>query len=142
MNRIWTLVWPEPPAAADRSGDAHARSVRQAHDGGATVEYLDARAFQHPPERYPAQRPEVMVTKDRDYGQSSGRQEFASHLGFEQTAVLSQVAGDQQEVGVLRESGKTGDYIQVFPTTDVEITNSRHADLEDVWRSDLRNRRW
>ena len=141
MDRIGTLVWPEPPAAPHRPGDAHARSVGQANHSGAPVEHFDAGAFEHPAECYPAQRSEVVVAKHRDDGQSRGCQKLASQLGFEQAAVLGEVAGDQQEVGVVSKSSETGDSIEVFTTSDVEVPNSRHANPEVLRRGDLRNGR-
>jgi hypothetical protein len=142
VNRIRAFMRPEPPAAADSSSDAHARSVRQANHGGVTVQHLHARAFEHPPERYPAQRSQVVVAKHRDHGQSSGRQELASHLGFEQATVLSEVAGDKQEIGVVGEGGKAGHRTQVFRTTNVEIPSRRHANPEELWGANLLNGRW
>jgi hypothetical protein len=139
VNRIGTLKWPEPPAAADCPGDAHARSVRQANHGGATVEHLDARAFEHPPERYPAQRSQVVVAEHRDHWDSRGRQELAGHLGFKQPAVLCKVTGDKQEIGIVREGGKVRDGTQVFTATDVEISNRRNANSEELRDADLRN---
>lgn len=142
VDRIRTLVWPEPPTATHRAGDAHARSVGQAKHSGAAVEHFDARAFEHPAERYAAQRSEVVVAKHRDDGQSRSGQELTSQLGFEQAAVLGEVASDQQEVGVVSKGRKTGDSIEVFTTTNVEVSNSRHANPEELRGGDLRNGRW
>ena len=66
-----------------------------------------------------------MVAKHRDDRQASGRQELASRLGFQQASVLGEVTGDQQEVGPVREAGKTRDRAQVFSTAEVEVTNRR-----------------
>src|SRR5829696_638402 len=141
VNRIRAFVWPEPATATDRSGDADTRSVRQANHRGATVEHLDSKTFEHPPERYPAQRAEVVVAEHRDHRQSSGRQELAGDLGFEQATVLSQVTGDKQEVGIVGEGGEAGDGTQVFSTADVEVSNRRYANSDEVSGVDLANRR-
>ena len=128
MNRVWPLMWPKPTATAGRPGDADAGSVRQANDGGAPVEDLDTGAFEHTPERRPAQRSQVVVAEHRDHRQSSCRQELPGHLGFEEATVLSEIAGDKQEVGMVREGGETRDCGQVFSTADVEVTNRRDPD--------------
>jgi hypothetical protein len=67
VNRIWPFMWPKSTATAGRPGDADARSVRQAHDGGTPVEDLDTGAFEHTPERCPAQRSQVVVAEHRDH---------------------------------------------------------------------------
>jgi hypothetical protein len=132
MDPVRAFVRPEPAAAAGRPGDADARPVRQANHGGATVEYLYAVAFEDAPERNPAQRPQVVVAKHRDDGQASGRQQLASRLGFQQAAVLRKISGNQQEVGLGGEAGKTGDCTQVFTTTQMEVANCRDADPHEM----------
>jgi hypothetical protein len=80
-----------------------------------------------------------VVAEHRDYRESCGRQELAGHLGFEQTAVLGKVTGDKQEIGGVREGGKVRDGTQVFSATDVEVSNRRHANSEELEGADLRN---
>jgi hypothetical protein len=55
VDGVWSLVGPESATASGRPGDANARPVCQANHGGATIEHLDATAFEHTPERCPAQ---------------------------------------------------------------------------------------
>jgi hypothetical protein len=128
VNRIWPLMWPKPTAAAGRPGDADARSVRQANDGGTPVEHLDTRAFEHTPERHPAQRSQVVVAKHRNDRQSGRRQELSGQLGLEEATVLSEIAGDKQEVGMVRKGSEARDGGQVFSTADVEVTNRSDPD--------------
>jgi hypothetical protein len=94
VNRVRAFMWPESSAAAGRAGDAEASSIRQAVHGGTTVEYFDPRAFEHPPERYPAERTQVVVAEHSDDRQSGDRQELAGYLGFEQSTILREVARD------------------------------------------------
>ena len=128
VNRIWPLMWPKPTATAGRPSDSDAGTVRQANDGGAPVEDLNTGAFEHTPERCPAQRSQVMVAKHRDHRQSSRRQELPGHLGFEEATVLSEIASDKQEVGMVREGGEARDCGQVFSTADMEVTDRRDPD--------------
>jgi hypothetical protein len=128
VDRVWPLVRPEPATATDRPGDADAQPVRQANNGGATVEHLDTMAFEHAPERNPAQRAQVVVAKHGHDGQASGRQELASRLGLQQAAVLGEIPGDQQAIGLVGEAGKTGDRSDVFATTEMEVANRRDPD--------------
>jgi hypothetical protein len=123
VDRRWPLIWPEAATTAGRAGDANPRPVRQAHYGGATIQHLDAVAFQRAPECNPAQRSQVVVTKHRDHGQSSRRQELAGRLGFQQAPVLREVPGDKQEVGVLRKTGQTRYGTRFFSSPDVEVAN-------------------
>jgi hypothetical protein len=128
VDGVWPLMRPESATAAGRPGDANARPVRQANNGGTTVEHLDATAFEHAPECSPAQRSQVMIAKHRDNGQASGSQELSSGLGFQQASVLREIPGDQQEIGLVREAGKTGDRARVFSTTEMEVANRRDPD--------------
>ena len=142
VDGVRPLVRPESATAAGRPGDANARSVCQANHGGATVEHLDATAFEHAPEGCPAQRSQVMIAKHRDNGQASCRQELASRLGFQQASVLREVPGNQQEVGLVREAGKTGDRAQLFSTAEVEVANGRDPNPHTLRGAALDNRRW
>jgi hypothetical protein len=73
MDRRWPFVRPETAATAGRASDTDARSVRQPHQRGATVQHLDATAFERAPERDSAQRSQVVITEHRYHGQSSSR---------------------------------------------------------------------
>ena len=75
VDSVWPLVRPESATAAGRPGDPYARTVGQTNHGGATVEHFDATAFEHAPERCPAQRSQVMIAEHRHDGQASGRQD-------------------------------------------------------------------
>jgi hypothetical protein len=83
-----------------------------------------------------------VVAEHRDYGESCGRQELAGDLGFEQATVLSKVASDKQEIGGIREAGKVRDGAQVLSATEVEVSDGRHANSEELRGADLRNERW
>lgn len=132
MNRVRPLVRPESATTAGRSGDANARPVRQANDGGAAVKHLDPAMLEHAPERHPAQRPQVVVAEHRDNGQPAGCQQLTSHLGFQQATVLREIPGDKQQIGLVREAGKTGDRMEVFSTTDMKVANRRDPDLQQL----------
>jgi hypothetical protein len=132
MDRVWPFMRPEPAATAGCPGDADARPVRQANHGGASVEHLDATAFERAPERYSAQRSQVVVPQDRDDGQPRGHQEIARHLGFQQATVLREIAGDEQQIGPLRETGQAGHRARVFSSTDVEVPNRRYPDPHEL----------
>ena len=119
---------PLPAVPAMPTRDPFAKRTTVAQPSSTSM----PRAFEHAPERYPAQRSQVVVAKHRDDGQSSGRQELASHLSFQQAPVLREIPSDKQEVGIVREAGKTGDRTQVFSTTDVEIANRRDANLQEL----------
>jgi hypothetical protein len=127
VDRIWSLVRPESATAASRPGYADARPICQANHGGTTVEHFDATAFEHATEGCPAERSQVVIAKHRDDGQASGREELASRFGFQQSSVLREVTGDQQEVGLVREAGKARDRAKVFLATEVEVANGRDA---------------
>jgi hypothetical protein len=68
VDSRWPFVRPETAATAGRASDTDARSVRQANQRGATVQHLDAAAFERAPERDPAQRSQVVVTEHRYHG--------------------------------------------------------------------------
>ena len=127
VDGVWPLMRPESATAAGRPGDAYAGPVCQANHGGATVEHFDATAFEHAPERCPAQRSQVMIAEHRHDGQASGRQELACRLGFQQSSVLREVTSNQQEVGFVCEAGKAWDRAQLFSTTEVEVANCRDS---------------
>ena len=73
-----------------------------------------------------------MIAKHRDNGQASGRQELSSGLGFQQASVLREIPGNQQEIGLVREAGKTGDRAKVFSPTEVEVANCRDPNLHKL----------
>jgi hypothetical protein len=141
MDRRWPLVWPESTATSGGPGDAYPGSVRQANHSAATVEHLDATAFEHTPERYPAQRSQVVVAQNRDDGQTSGRQQLTGDLSLHQATVLGEVAGDNQEVGFVREDGESGDCTQVFSTTNVEVPDCRNSNPQELSGAALTSRR-
>ena len=72
VDRVWTFLWPKPTTAPGRAGNSNSSSVGQANDRSLAVQDLNATALKRSTERCPTQRSQVVISQDRDHGQSRG----------------------------------------------------------------------
>ena len=124
---------PEPATETLDAGDADALQL-----AGVTVENGQAGIGQNPAHLILLARLEIVIAEHGDGGNPERRQLAGQHRRLFRQAVVGEVAGDQQDVGRLRNSGEERKKCSSRALRAVQIADGSHTDTAHE-RSTLQN---
>jgi hypothetical protein len=117
------------PEAAPRPTDTGKpdRFRTERHDADLSVEHVDSRFGKNGIERLPAEAPAVVIPHHRKNRQSGERQQLGRCFRLDQLPTIGDIAGDNQEIGNVIQSGQGFDQVGRDVPLDVQISNCGNA---------------